>query len=53
MKHIEFHYHFLRQLMHENIVTLVYYRTSNHIVDIFTIALLEANFLKFHSLFGL
>ena len=53
MKHVELHYHYLRQLEHENIDTLVYYRIDDQIVDIFTKPLSESKFIKFHSFLGI
>jgi hypothetical protein len=46
MKHVELHAHYLRQLVHENIVSLVYCRTDDQVVDIFTKPLSEARFIK-------
>ena len=53
MKHIELHFHYLRQLVHENIVTLFYCISDDQIGDIFTKPLLEAKFLKFYLLLRL
>lgn len=53
MKQIELHYHYLRHLVHENVVTLVYCKSDDQIVDIFTKPLSEAKFLKFLLLLGL
>ena len=53
MKYVELHFHYLRPLVHENIVTLFYCRTDNKIVDILIKPLSEAKFLNFCSLLGL
>jgi hypothetical protein len=53
MKHVELHAHYLRQLVHENIVSLVYCRTDDQVVDIFTKPLSEARFIKLHTMLGL
>jgi hypothetical protein len=53
MKHVELHAHYLRQLVHENIVSLEYCRTNDQVVDIFTKPLVEAIFIKLHTMLGL
>jgi hypothetical protein len=51
MKHVELHDHYLRQLVHQNVVSLVYCKEDDHIVDIFTKPLSEDKFFKLHSMF--
>jgi hypothetical protein len=53
MKHVELHGHYLRQFVHENIVSLEYCRTQYQVVDIFTKSLDEAKFIKLHMILGL
>ena len=53
MKHVELHCHYLRQLVQDKVVTLVYYRIDDQIVDVFTKPLSESKFIKFHSFLGL
>jgi hypothetical protein len=53
MKHVELHAHYLRYLVQEKVVTLVYYKTNDYIDDIFTKPLFEANFVKLYDMLGL
>jgi hypothetical protein len=54
MKHVELHAHyFLRQLVHENVVSLEYCKTNDQVVDIFTRSLSEAIFIKLRTMLGL
>jgi hypothetical protein len=53
MKHFELSTHYLRQLVQEKFVTLVYCITDDHIVDIFTKPLFEAKFVKLCDMIGL
>jgi hypothetical protein len=53
MKHVELHAHYLRQLVHENVVSLEYCRTNDQVVDIFTKPLVEARFIKLHMMLGI
>lgn len=49
MKHVELYFHYLRQLVHDKVVTLVYCETDDHIVDIFMKPLSEVKFIKLRS----
>jgi hypothetical protein len=53
IKHVELHFHYLRQLAEDKVFTLVYFKIDYWIVDIFTKPLFEAKFIKFHTLIGL
>ena len=53
MKHVELHAHYLRQLVHGNIVSLVYCRTDDQVVGIFTKPLSEAIFINLRTMPGL
>jgi hypothetical protein len=53
MKHVELHAHYLRQLVQENVVNLVYCRTNDQVVDIFMKPLSEAKFVKLWAMLGL
>jgi hypothetical protein len=53
MKHVEIHSHYLRNLVQEKVVSLVYYKNNDHIDDIFTKALSESKFVKLRSMLGL
>jgi hypothetical protein len=46
MKHVDLHAHYLRHLVHENVVSLEYCRTEDHVSNIFTKPLVEATFIK-------
>jgi hypothetical protein len=50
MKHVELHAHYLRQLGHENVVSLEYCITNDQVVDIFTKPLTKARFIKIHMM---
>jgi hypothetical protein len=52
-KHVEIHAHYLRQLVHEHVVSLEYFRTEDRVVDIFTKPLVEARSIKLPTLLGL
>jgi hypothetical protein len=53
MKHVEIHAHYLRQLVHENILSLEYYIADDQVVDIFTKTLVESIFIKIHTMLGI
>lgn len=53
MKHVEIHFHYLIKLVQDNIVTLVYCKKDDQLVDICTKPLQEVKFIKFHSLLRL
>jgi hypothetical protein len=53
MKHVEIHAHYLRQLVHENIVSLEYCRTKDQVANIFTQPLDEAIFIKVRMMLGI
>jgi hypothetical protein len=50
MKHVELHAHYLRHLVHENVVSLIYCRTYDHVADIFTKTSSEAIFIKLRTM---
>jgi hypothetical protein len=53
MKHVEIHARCLRQLVHENVVSLEYCRIDDQVVDIFTKPFAEFKFIKLHTMLGL
>jgi hypothetical protein len=53
MKHAEHHFHYSIHLVQENIITLVYCKIDDDIVDNFTKPFSEANFVKIHNMIGL
>jgi len=50
MKHVDFHAHYLRQLVHENIVSLIYCRIDDQVDDIFSKTLSTTKFIKLHMM---
>ena len=53
MKHVELHFHYLRQLVWEKVITLVYCRTNDQIVDIFTKCISEEELINFCTFLGI
>jgi hypothetical protein len=53
MKHVELHAQYLRKLFQEKVVSLVYCRTYDPIVDIFTNPLSGDKFIKLCLMLGL
>ena len=53
MKHTDIHAHYLRQLVQENVVNLVYYKNYDHVFYIFMNPLSEAKLLKLWVMIGL
>jgi hypothetical protein len=45
-KHIELHMHFIRKLIHDQVIEVLFYPTEDQVADIFTKSLTEANFSK-------
>ena len=53
MKHVELYCHYLRQLVQEKVITLVYCRINDQITDIFMKSLSEEKFIKLCTLLGI
>ena len=51
-KHIDVKYHFLRDLMNDGVINLIYYRNEDQITDILTKSLKFPTFQKFGKLLG-
>ena len=51
-KHIELHMHFIRNLVHDSFIEVLYCPTDDHVADIFTKSLTEAKFSKLRSMLG-
>ena len=51
-KHIELHMHFIRNLVHDRVLEMLYFPTDDQVVGIFTKSLTEAKFYKIRSLLG-
>jgi hypothetical protein len=45
--HIDIHYHFVRDLVQQGVIEIMYCRTKYWVVDIFTKALSKKKFFKF------
>src|SRR6266481_4007639 len=52
-KHIDVHFHFIRQMISMGAISLKYCPTEDMIADIFTKSLAHVKFEKFRNLFGL
>ena len=51
-KHIEIHMHFIRNLVHDRVIEVLYCPTDDQVADIFTKSLTEAKFSKLRSMLG-
>jgi hypothetical protein len=45
-KHIEIHMHFIRKLVHDQVIEVLFFPTKDQLVDIFTKSLPEVKFSK-------
>jgi hypothetical protein len=45
-KHIELHMHFIRKLIHDQVIEVLFFPTKDQVADIFTKSLTEAKFSK-------
>ena len=52
IKHIELNIHFIRTLVHDRVIEVLYCPTDDKVVDIFTKSLIEAKFSKIRSMLG-
>ena len=51
-KHIELHMHFIRNLVHDSVIEVLYCPIDDQVADIFTKSLTEAKFSKLRSMLG-
>jgi hypothetical protein len=51
-KHIELHMHFIRKLIHDRVIEVLFFPTEDQVADIFTKSLTEAKFSKLRSMLG-
>ena len=51
-KHIELHMHFIRNLVHDRVIKVLYCPIDDQVADIFTKSLTEAKFSKLQSMLG-
>jgi hypothetical protein len=52
LKNVELHAHYLRHLVQENVVNLVYYRKDDQVVDIFMKPISETTFVTLQTMLG-
>ena len=52
-KHIEIHMHYIRQLVHDDTIHLLFYTSSEQVADIFTKVFCEKTFNNIKSLLGI
>jgi hypothetical protein len=52
IKHIELHMHFIRKLIHDKVIEVLFCPTEDQVVDIFTNSLIEEKFSKLRSMLG-
>jgi hypothetical protein len=51
-KHIELHMHFIRKLIHDRVIEVLFFPTEDQVADIFTKSLTEVKFSKLRSMLG-
>jgi hypothetical protein len=51
-KHIELHMHFIKKLIHDQVIEMLFFPTEDQVADIFTKSLTEAKFSKLRSMLG-
>ena len=51
-KHIELHIHFIRKIIHDQVIEVLFFPTKDQVVDIFTKSLTKENFFKLWSMLG-
>ena len=50
--HIELHMHFIRNLIHDQVIEVLFFPTKDQVANIFTKSLTEAKFSKIQSMLG-
>jgi hypothetical protein len=51
-KHIELHMHFIRKIIHNQVIEVLFFPTEDQVANIFTTSLTEAKFSKLRSMLG-
>jgi hypothetical protein len=51
-KHIELHMHFIRKLIHDQVIEVLFFPTEDQVANIFTKSLTEVKFSKLRSMLG-
>jgi hypothetical protein len=49
-QHIELHMHFIRKLIHDQVIEVLFFPTEDQVADIFTKSITEAKFSKLRSI---
>jgi hypothetical protein len=49
-KHIELHMHFIRKLIHDQVIKVLFFPTEDQVTEIFTKSLTEEKFSKLRSM---
>ncbi|CAD7093112.1 unnamed protein product [Hermetia illucens] len=52
-KHVEVHYHYVHEMVKENIINIIKVESNNNVADIFTTSLCKDKFEKFRSMLNL
>jgi hypothetical protein len=52
IKHIELHMHFIKKLIHDKVIEVLFCPTEDQVADIFTNSLIEEKFSKLRSMLG-
>jgi hypothetical protein len=51
-KHIKLHMHFIRNIIHDQVIEVLFFPIEDQVADIFTKSLTKANFSKLRSMLG-
>jgi hypothetical protein len=51
-KHIELHMHFIKNLIHDQFIEVLFFPTEDQVAEIFTKSFTEAKFSKLRSMLG-
>jgi hypothetical protein len=51
-KYIELHMHFIRKIIHDQVIEVLFFPTEDQVANIFTKSLTEENFSKLQSMLG-
>jgi hypothetical protein len=51
-KHIDIHMHFIRKIIHDQVIEVLFFPIEDQVADIFTKSLIEENFSKLRSMLG-
>jgi hypothetical protein len=51
-KHIELHMHFIRKLIHDRVIEVLFFPIEDQVADIFTKSLTKVKFSKLRSMLG-